>query len=140
MHGFILLPTPGAIRAAWEQHLQSRRWPGFWKNRIGDDWNLREYRDGTADEPLQAYISAGRWVADCPCGCGVAGWPEHEFGCCYECGTVWRVAYPPAGEVERAVAALAVRPARVLMHWLPGESAGDLELENLAHGLPRVVS
>ena len=86
---------------------------------------------------LDAFVSSGRWVADCPvCGGGVAGWPEHDQGACLGCGSLFAVAYPDATQIEQAERALASRSEQN-RHWLPlTETAGDLMVENEAHGLP----
>lgn len=103
--------------------------------------------------PVEAYVSAGQWVADCPqCGAGIAIHPEWPVAACFGvgCHRVFRTITVPA--TWRAIEAiLMVRPRRA-QHWLsssvrsrvvgqgrvvlPAESLADLARENLAHGLP----
>lgn len=89
-----------------------------------------------AAEPVLAYVSDGRWVADCPnCRGGIAAWPEHNQGCCFDCGTVATIEYPDESEITEALAALAQRPDTAL-NWRPdrGETAQTLRHENIVRG------
>lgn len=87
------LRTAADVRAAWKR--ESNR--GF-EERDGAVGLL----DARALPPLTAYVNHGRWLADCAaCTGAVAGWPEHEYGCCLSCGRVWTITYPSdAGTVE----------------------------------------
>jgi hypothetical protein len=86
------------------------------------------------DTEVEAYVSDSRWVADCPtCGGGIAAWPEHDRGCCLDCGSVVTVMFPPAGELAELERVLLARP-RENRHWRPGETVADLKVENVTHG------
>lgn len=104
---------------------------------------------------LSAYVSAGRWVADCPsCAAGIAIHPEWSVAVCLglTCHRVYRSLVVPDDwcEIE---AVLAVRPV-VHQHWfdettrsrregravrIPRETIADLVRENEAHGFPARV-
>lgn len=94
---------------------------------------------------LTAYVSDGRWVADCKggpteeCRGGIACWPQHGKGCCLDCGTVYLIDFPPADELEAGVEALLQRPSGN-RHWAiqRGETASDLKVDNLEHGVSPV--
>lgn len=90
--------------------------------------------------PAVAYANHGRWVADCPSGCG--GAMLLEPGAPYLCGHCWnaeiggrwrRVAWPRA---RRAIETLLLaRPLAHTRNWQPGETLADLRAENAARGL-----
>lgn len=90
---------------------------------------------------VDAYVSDGRWVADCPggptgkCAGGMACWPEHERTCCLDCGTVYRVRFPAAHEIREATEVLEARPPEA-RHWHPhrDETVSDLKRENVTRG------
>jgi hypothetical protein len=85
---------------------------------------------------LQAYVSDSRWVADCPCGGGIGCWPEHDKGCCYDCLTVYRIAFPSPSERAAAETVLLARLEPSTRNWRPdlGEELIDLKVENVTHG------
>jgi hypothetical protein len=93
------------VRAAWQEWANAFGLPA--RGRTGDfSTDLRRSR-----KVATVHISAGNWVADCPgCNGGVPGWPGHEDGCCLDCGTIWKLDYPPADEISELVELLAVRP------------------------------
>lgn len=73
-----------------------------------------------------AYVSAGRWVVDCPCGNGPAahpggaeGWPD-PVAVCLECGAVYRPVFPR--DREAGEAALLAREHPHQRHWFPHAS------------------
>jgi hypothetical protein len=100
-----------------------------------------------------AYVSAGRWVIDCPCGNGASAHPGGEPGypdpiaVCFECGVEFRPTFPT--DWEDAEAALLARPNVGHRNYFPrldaalrrgigrAEKARDLEAENEVFGLPR---
>lgn len=98
------------------------------RQRRGDySRDLRESR-----KALVVYVSGGRWIADCPsCSGGVAAWPGHERGCCLDCGTIYRLTYPPHNQIGQAVRLLAEREENQ-RHWYVhhGETVEKLEAEN----------
>lgn len=87
-----------------------------------------------------AYVNHGRWVADCPAGCGGAELARDVVFMCRECGNVATRHRPvplvwPAEEDLRAIeAALVVRPV-LNRNWALNESIGALLAENAMHGL-----
>lgn len=87
-----------------------------------------------ADKILIAYINHGRWVVDCPaCTMGVLTHPEWSLACCAECGAVYQsVAFP---QNWREIEGLLLNRPRPYQNWMPKESAFDLRLENLEHGV-----
>lgn len=102
---------------------------------------------------LEAYVSGGLWVADCPhCNAGIAIHPEWGRAYCLGCHRMFADIAMPA-EWPAIEAALAVRPERH-QHWLaskvrtrlsgrpvalPAERVDDLEAENVEHGLTRRI-
>ena len=92
----------------------------------------REVR--TDPRPLVAYVSEGRWCADCPgCGAGIAIHPEWTVAACLGvgCHRVYRsIAVPP--DWVAIEAALEGRDRRH-QHARLGETALDLEAENALH-------
>lgn len=87
-----------------------------------------------------AYVNHGRWVADCPGGCGGAELAHDDVFMCRECGNVVTRHRPialvwPAEEDVRAIeAALVVRPV-LNRNWAIDETIGALLAENAMHGL-----
>jgi hypothetical protein len=87
-----------------------------------------------------AYVNHGRWVADCPTGCGGAELARDDEFMCRECLNAGAGRRPmplvwPSDEDGRAIeAALAVRPV-VNRNWNLNESIGALLAENVEHGL-----
>lgn len=87
-----------------------------------------------------AYVNNGRWVVECPHGCGSAQYAskdDRRFWC-VECGNggsgKWAtVAWPddPAA-IDNA---LSVRPEPQTANWLPGETIAALVAENKANGI-----
>jgi len=129
MQGAAPHETPEQVRAFWELFAESQR-------KVGRPFKLTRSR-----KRLAAYVSDGRWVADCPeCRGGVGLWRENEEACCLDCGHVYSsIDWPDASEVDEAERVLAARPTTEL-HWRPdsGETVDDLKVENLKHGYPPV--
>lgn len=131
-------PTIEAVRAFWDEHAAARVKRGV----VPYEMAPRRRELHTSKTRLVAYVSDGRWVADCPggpdgnCGGGMAAWPEHEHACCLDCGTVYPIDFPHGQEIAEATEAL---DARLPMHrhWRPdrGETAEDLRVENVERGL-----
>jgi len=120
-------------REAWERKAKTIR------VRMGLPPRLTE-----AAEKRAAFVSAGRWVFDCPCGS--AGLASHEWGVgiCPDCGTVYGVTFPRNREAVEA--ALLERPVGN-RHYFPdaevaerrglgrAERLSDLRQENDLRGL-----
>lgn len=89
---------------------------------------------------VAAYVSEGRWVADCPAKCGGAllVTPSDPWYLCVDCGAGWtRVVFPGA---RIAIEALLMKRSLIAgvpksRNWLVGETVADLVAENLVHGL-----
>lgn len=120
--------TVAEVEAAWERWLAKN--PPLVRQRAGD--TSRELR--TTKRRLVCHISAGRWVAQCPCGGGVPGWPFHERGACLDCGTIWKLDYPSREEIVEIVKLLRVRPGQQ-RNFRPdlGEDVDLLRRENAVY-------
>ena len=87
-----------------------------------------------------AYVNHGRWVADCPFGCGGAELAREEWFICREClnyghaGARLPLVWPDDEDIRAIEAALVVRPV-LNRNWCPNESIGVLLAENVEHGL-----
>lgn len=110
---------------------------------VDDWWNLlapfvrhtRGVAIGEVDEGSPAHVNHGRWMTTCPrCDGTPMAWPENPQAICAECGTLFRVEFPPAA-TRQAVERLLLRRAKENRNWLPTESVDDLRAENRAHGL-----
>lgn len=100
---------------------------------------------GDATAPaIIAYVNQGRWVADCPFGCGsaqVVAETDKRFYCCggngcqnYGAGNkTIPVAWPDL-DLQAAIENLLVVRPPVFRNWKVGESLELLELENKARG------
>lgn len=98
--------TPEEVRALWEEVAAESPW---------------ELEEQPATEKIAAYVSDGRWVADCPrCYAGMFAWPENDRAACLGCGAVWRVKFPSARQREEAEELLDAleRPAQ---NWFPNQ-------------------
>ncbi len=91
------------------------------------------------DSEVIAYVNQGRWVADCPTGCGGAMLLEPgEPFMCGECfnedieGRWRRVVFP---RQRRAIERLLELRRPHNANWRPGETAEGLAQENRDHGL-----
>lgn len=96
---------------------------------------------------VAAYINDGRWVAECPAGCGgaIVVSETQAIFICPDCGSPengnnwYAVDYPAQkGAIEQV---LLKRPARApdrahLRHWLPSETVADLKRQNRSRGFP----
>jgi hypothetical protein len=96
---------------------------------------LRDSRGGLAPiidkRTIVAYVSDGRWVADCPhCNDGIACWDENPQGCCLGCGHVYRVRFPDGHKEAEII--LTARPMQRNRNWHPhrGETLDHLRDEN----------
>lgn len=78
---------------------------------------------------LDAYVSDGRWVVQCPCGNGPSAHPEWKIAACVECGAVHGVRVPR--DWRRGEAALLGREHPHQRHWFPTDETAR------AHGLER---
>lgn len=88
----------------------------------------------------QAYVSHGRWVVDCPHGCGSAQYASHSdlrFFCA-DCGNQgtgeWVTVEWPADR-DGIEAELLLRPDPATRNWRPGETVEQLAAENVERGL-----
>jgi hypothetical protein len=87
-----------------------------------------------------AYVNHGRWVADCPFGCGGAELAIEDRFLCHECRNAPNrhrsipLVWPAPEDVSAIAAALVVRPV-LNRNWNLNESIGALVAENAMHGL-----
>lgn len=87
-----------------------------------------------------AYVNHGRWVADCPFGCGGAELAMDDRFICRECRNAEArhrpipLVWPAPGDVDAITAVLVVRPI-LNRNWNLNESIGALLVENVEHGL-----
>lgn len=117
MTGSRHLSTVAEVETKWSQW--GARRPAGWEGRV---------TPVTDPRTVHAYVSAARWVADCPaCNGGIACWSENPRGACLSCGHIYTVTFPP--EAERIEAILEERPPRN-RHWALHESVDQLEAEN----------
>lgn len=113
-----------ASRRGWEIRVEERlQGFGMSKPRIWPD-------------PVSAYVSDGRWVADCPYdngGIGVA--LDNPSGFDMGCGTMVAVVFPDGW--QEAIEVLEARPRPTDAHWFPqrGETVSKLREENLRRGV-----
>ena len=93
---------------------------------------------------VDVYHNWGRWVADCPqCPNAEHYGPDRHTGhvrgltrtgfICSLCGYVGRPVWPKRRPDIEGLLARRVSPAE--QNWLPGETLGDLQLENDLHGV-----
>jgi hypothetical protein len=112
----------------------SPRFRGFPERGWAKEWQ-------ESAEVIVAYISDGRWVADCAfCAGGIACWPDGGMVACMDCGTTYQnVDYPTPRQIRDVERVLAARP-RGMMDWhrQRGETMNDLKAQNLMHGYPPV--
>jgi hypothetical protein len=85
-----------------------------------------------------ARVYWGDWIADCPAGCGNAEFvlPGKPFFCTPEqggCGISVHVDWPEDAPMIEEL--LNRRPLKRNRNWFPGESVGELAIENLNHGI-----
>ncbi len=85
-------------------------------------------------EEIVAYCNHGCWVADCPCGGGVAVEPEFDKAACFGCGAVYSSIRFPRHR-DQIEAELLKRPKRANRNWTPDESPDDLRSQNAARGI-----
>jgi hypothetical protein len=101
-----------------------------------DDLKARVGKTQNRTTKLDVYVNHGRWVADCLCGSGVACAPDSAEAVCLECGSVYRVNFPPKRTITAVEKVLGSRPASK-RNWSPGtETRADLAAENLRHAFP----
>lgn len=87
-----------------------------------------------------AYVNHGRWVADCPFGCGGAELAMDDRFICRECHNAQArhrpipLVWPSPEDASAIAAALSVRPL-ANQNWNLNESIGALLVENVEHGL-----
>lgn len=130
MQGAEVLRGREQVRAFW--HAFGRK-EGFVDERTG----LRvpgNPEDLTGSLTALAFVNTSRWVAMCPrCNGGIAAWPEHDDGCCLDCGAIVALVYPDDPTAGERV--LSERPFQ-FRNWLPGETVDALVAENVTHGWP----
>lgn len=133
MHGSTRLDGPAEVRAVWAGYAAAaiERDGGF-VNR----YPAGELEDRTGEAPIAPHVSDGRWCADCPaCAGGMACSPEMPDACCFDCGRVWAIDWPPARVLAAGVELLEQRPDERNRHWRPlDESPIELRREAIAHG------
>lgn len=95
----------------------------------------RDVRDYTSKEPVAAYVSFARWVADCPeCSSGLPCAPGFNLTICIDCGTYWKVSFPKGKDIKDAERYLEMRTDVATMNWFPDrETPRDLQVENVLH-------
>lgn len=124
-----------------------------------EDWQQKPYmaflaevvgsalpKETEVEGELLAYVNHGRWIAECPDGCGFAVVTSRDKPVffCRKCrnatvgGKFRRVVYPP--DIDKIEYHLLKRPARHPLeaptrNWKPGEAIADLIRENAAHGV-----
>lgn len=114
--------TPEGVRARWVTTLEQVSL----QRALAGDAPLVLVPD---DRIVTAYVNQGRWVADCPCGGGIACWDEMATAACLDCGHEFGVEWPADDERTEAEALLAERADR-LRNWHVGESVEQLRSEN----------
>lgn len=119
MTGPARLRTVEEIVAAWKAYARQATF-----DRDGDPFAVGLV---ASDTPAVAYVNHSRWVANCPCGGGIAAWVENPRGVCMSCGTVRPIRFPDRWEIVERL--LLGRPA-VNRNWWPGEPIEFLETEN----------
>lgn len=124
MHG-TEVGTPDEIRSLWSQ------------------WCWSRFQRGPlpSADTVPAFVSDGRWVATCPtCNGGIATWISMSDGCCYDCGTVYAIAFPPLEAAAQAEVLLEARPQQN-QNWDPvKEPIEILKAENAVNGVPFVIT
>jgi hypothetical protein len=95
-----------------------------------------------ASEQTAAYINEGRWIADCPTGCGgsMLVTPVDPNYFCTECGHGWfPIEFPSIRNRRYLEAVLMKRPldggVPKNRNWLPHETLDDLKAQNAARGI-----
>jgi hypothetical protein len=83
--------------------------------------------------PAYAFISEGRWVANCDECNGAEFVTEEQPMVCGTCGAVSQVIWPD--DVDGIEAVLVKRPKVVNRNYLPGETVALLKAENKMHGV-----
>lgn len=85
--------------------------------------------------PLVAYVSAARWVSDCPvCNAGISLHREWPVGRCLGCGSVFKnIRWPH--DFDAIEDALVLRLNRTTQNWQPTETVDDLIAENDQRGV-----
>jgi hypothetical protein len=112
--------SPAAYAAKHRRDIQKKRARG---------WRMEE---STSHAPVTAYVDAGRWIANCPCGAGMSvepGWPEAR---CFGCGTVHdAVVFPSTEEVDAITEILLARQNEADQNFRPqeGETVDTLRNE-----------
>jgi len=80
---------------------------------------------------VKAELNHGRWIAECPCNGAEFVEPGKPM-ICGSCGAVHKVEFPR--NRPKLEGLLVGRPV-ANQNWKPGESATDLEAENVLHGV-----
>lgn len=89
-----------------------------------------------SEDVLVPYINHGRWVADCPCGAGIAINPLWSTAACLDTGchrTFSHISMP--ADWQELEGALLLRPFLKNRNWTRQETLNDLRVENFARGL-----
>lgn len=133
MTGMALLSTVQDVRDAWVAFGLEHGW-------VDAETGLRTPGSALIDatsSTLEAFVSDSRWLADCPCGGGIASWPEHPHGACLDCGHVYTIRFPAPAELAAAVEVLERRPDPRTRYYDPraGETVLDLKAENASRAV-----
>lgn len=126
MIGFTRHETVEDVELAWQTWANQNGLRLRWRN--GDTHtDLR-----TSRKLVRAYVSGGKWIADCPnCNGGMAVWSENPRCCCLDCGTIYRVDHATDKERQAAERLLAPRfEADRNWHRHRGEKLENLDEEN----------
>jgi hypothetical protein len=90
---------------------------------------LTPHAGGTAPPP---YVSAGRWVLDCPCGNAPSVSVPWDLALCLECGAIYTgLAFPPD---RPRIETVLLNRQRQQRNWKPPETLADLIEQNCAAG------
>lgn len=110
------------LTKAWIQARRRGRMPGF----------------ETATETLKAFVNHGRWIVQCPNGCGTAICPStiERYFVCITCGTVaYHVEFPKVRDMVAIELVLEARARLETRNWNGTETIAELRAENRARGV-----
>lgn len=87
---------------------------------------------------FDAYVNEARWIVECPfCGSAQVGSPDDPRFLCVECvnapvdSAYLQVRYPSVQARALIEDALAARPLRANVNWVPGETVNELLAQNV---------
>lgn len=110
----------------------------FWKVWVPHLERFQQIAPTLDSSEVIPYLSAGRWVADCTCGGGMACWDRNPYACCLGCGRMCKVSWQPPAIRSEVMRLLAGRPEGN-RNWDVGETVEELKIQNvLLQGVPAV--